>query len=258
MGQQVEPKDGDVLGRCHVRGQTWPATGAEDTTQGAQIPTELVFASKCCKASPLPQLSSLQLILQQVLLPQIKGQPWGSAGCQYQAVTWVCSGVQDEETGPGVCSSRGGSGNGPCPFHPNPMGQSKPHSQAQHEWDRKVHESKGRLGRSEIITEQESTSAPDTSRDRMSRCEDECCLESCFFLKKMDVHFFFFSLSLPLLLLFLLEPFLGPHPQHMELPRLGVESELPLLAYTQPQQRQIQVTSATYTTAHSNTESLTH
>ena len=26
--------------------------------------------------------------------------------------------------------------------------------------------------------------------------------------------------------------FLGPHPQHMEVPRLGVESELQLLAYT--------------------------
>ena len=27
-------------------------------------------------------------------------------------------------------------------------------------------------------------------------------------------------------------PFLGPHPQHMEVPRLGVKSELQLLAYT--------------------------
>ena len=26
--------------------------------------------------------------------------------------------------------------------------------------------------------------------------------------------------------------FLGPHPQHMDVPRLGVESELQLLAYT--------------------------
>ena len=26
--------------------------------------------------------------------------------------------------------------------------------------------------------------------------------------------------------------FLGPHPHQMEVPRLGVESELPLLAYT--------------------------
>ena len=43
--------------------------------------------------------------------------------------------------------------------------------------------------------------------------------------------------------LLLLYVFLGPHPQHMEAPRLGVESELQLLAYT---------------TAHSNTGSLTH
>ena len=32
---------------------------------------------------------------------------------------------------------------------------------------------------------------------------------------------------------FLQEPvFLGPHSQHMEVPRLGAELELPLLAYT--------------------------
>ena len=37
--------------------------------------------------------------------------------------------------------------------------------------------------------------------------------------------------------------FLGPHPQLMEVPRLGVKSELQLLAYT---------------TAHSNARSLTH
>ena len=32
--------------------------------------------------------------------------------------------------------------------------------------------------------------------------------------------------------LFFVFCFLGPHPQHMEVPRLGVESELRLLAYT--------------------------
>ena len=37
--------------------------------------------------------------------------------------------------------------------------------------------------------------------------------------------------------------FLGPHPQHMEVPRPGVESELQLLVYT---------------TVHSNARSLTH
>ena len=45
--------------------------------------------------------------------------------------------------------------------------------------------------------------------------------------------------------------FSGPHPHHMEVPRLGVESELQLPAYTT-------ATSATYTTAHGNTGSLTH
>jgi len=37
----------------------------------------------------------------------------------------------------------------------------------------------------------------------------------------------FFSLFLPLFF----PHFLGPHPQHMEVPRLGVESELQLTAY---------------------------
>jgi len=45
---------------------------------------------------------------------------------------------------------------------------------------------------------------------------------------------------------------LGPHPRHMEVPRLGVKSE------PQPQQHQIQVESVTCTTAHSNAGSLTH
>ena len=53
--------------------------------------------------------------------------------------------------------------------------------------------------------------------------------------------------------------FLGLHPQHMEVPRLGVESELQLLAYAtataKSQQRWIQ---ATYTTAHDNARSLNH
>ena len=46
--------------------------------------------------------------------------------------------------------------------------------------------------------------------------------------------------------------FLGLHPQHMEVPKLGV------LAYTEPQQCRIQAVSATYTTAHGNTRSLAH
>ena len=41
--------------------------------------------------------------------------------------------------------------------------------------------------------------------------------------------------------------FLGPHLRHIEVPRLGVKSEL-----------QLQAASATYTTAHDNARSLTH
>ena len=44
--------------------------------------------------------------------------------------------------------------------------------------------------------------------------------------------------------------FLGSYSQHMEDPRLGVESELK----AQPQQHQI----GAYTTAHGNARSLTH
>ena len=43
--------------------------------------------------------------------------------------------------------------------------------------------------------------------------------------------------------------FAGPLPWHMEVLRLGVESELQLLAYTTATQRQIRAVSATYTTA---------
>ena len=48
--------------------------------------------------------------------------------------------------------------------------------------------------------------------------------------------------------------FLGPHLQHMEIPRLGVESELQLRL----QPLQIQATSVTYSTAYGNTGSLNH
>ena len=47
--------------------------------------------------------------------------------------------------------------------------------------------------------------------------------------------------------------FLGPNPQHMEVPRLGVDSELQLPAYTTAT-----AMSETYTTAHSSAVSLTH
>ena len=52
--------------------------------------------------------------------------------------------------------------------------------------------------------------------------------------------------------------FLGPHLQHMEVPWLGVESELQLPPTPQPQPCQIQATSATYTTTQGNVRSLTH
>ena len=52
--------------------------------------------------------------------------------------------------------------------------------------------------------------------------------------------------------------FLGPHPKHMETPRLGVELELQLPAPAQPQQCQIPAASVTYTTAHRTIDPLTH
>ena len=52
--------------------------------------------------------------------------------------------------------------------------------------------------------------------------------------------------------------FLGPHLQHMEVPRLGVESELYLPAYTTATAIQDLRGMCNYTTAHNNTRSLTH
>ena len=52
--------------------------------------------------------------------------------------------------------------------------------------------------------------------------------------------------------------FLGLHLWHMEVPRLGAEWELQLLASPQPQQRQIQATYAAYATVHGNAGFLTH
>ena len=54
--------------------------------------------------------------------------------------------------------------------------------------------------------------------------------------------------------------FLGPHPQHMEVPRLVPSSNRSCSHWPtpQPQQLRIQATSATYTTAHGNPRSLTH
>ena len=60
--------------------------------------------------------------------------------------------------------------------------------------------------------------------------------------------FFLFCFVLFCFCLFL--PFLGPLPQHMEVPRLGVESE--------PQQLGIRAASVIYDTAHGNAGSLIH
>ena len=61
-----------------------------------------------------------------------------------------------------------------------------------------------------------------------------------------------------LFLIFFLILFLGPNLWHMEVPRLGLEPELQLLASTtpQPQQGQIQAASATYISAYGKAGSL--
>ena len=55
---------------------------------------------------------------------------------------------------------------------------------------------------------------------------------------------------------YLINLFLWPHLEHMEVPRLGVELEVQLRRA--PQQHQIQASSATYTAAWGNARSLTH
>ena len=52
--------------------------------------------------------------------------------------------------------------------------------------------------------------------------------------------------------------FLGLHLRHMEVPRLGVKSELQPLAYVTAIATQHRAMSATHTTAHSNAGSLTY
>ena len=56
----------------------------------------------------------------------------------------------------------------------------------------------------------------------------------------------------------LLFSFLGPHVGHMEVPRLGVESELPLRAYTIATATPDLSLVCIHTTAHGNDGSLTH
>ena len=57
---------------------------------------------------------------------------------------------------------------------------------------------------------------------------------------------------------FVFLPFLGPLLRHMEVSRLGVQSELWPLAYNRASSAGSKPQSATYTTAHSSTRSLTH
>ena len=52
--------------------------------------------------------------------------------------------------------------------------------------------------------------------------------------------------------------FLGLNSQHMEVPRLGVQLDLQLPAYTTATATRIQAASVTYITAHDNSGSLTH
>ena len=52
--------------------------------------------------------------------------------------------------------------------------------------------------------------------------------------------------------------FIGPYPWHMEVPSLGVELELQLLAYTTGTAMQDLSVSVTYISAHGNPGSLTH
>ena len=52
--------------------------------------------------------------------------------------------------------------------------------------------------------------------------------------------------------------FLGPHLWHMEIPSLGVKSELQLSAYTTATATRDPTLSVTYTTAPGNAGSLTH
>ena len=52
--------------------------------------------------------------------------------------------------------------------------------------------------------------------------------------------------------------FLGPHPKHMEVPRLEVDLEMQPQAYARATATHIWATSVTYTRAHSNAGFLTH
>ena len=64
------------------------------------------------------------------------------------------------------------------------------------------------------------------------RCADRQCPLIRFYISLHKGLSCFVGYILRILMaFFLLNVFLGPHPQHMEVPRLGVESELQLFAY---------------------------
>ena len=69
----------------------------------------------------------------------------------------------------------------------------------------------------------------------------------CTFIHKIDVSFIFCLLS-----------FLGLHPWHIEVPRIGVYQSYSYWPTPEPQQRGIQAISATHTTTHANTGFLIH
>ena len=73
--------------------------------------------------------------------------------------------------------------------------------------------------------------------------------------KGSNVIVFFLSLSFYFLFIFC---FLGPNPQHMDVPRLGVELELQLPAYATAIAMSDPSRLCHYTTAHGNDGSLTH
>lgn len=70
----------------------------------------------------------------------------------------------------------------------------------------------------------------------------------------MECNFILFSLSYLFFFFFL--QFLGPHLQHTEIPRPGVESECSRQPMPQPQKHRIWAESVTYTTAHGNLQIL--
>ena len=61
------------------------------------------------------------------------------------------------------------------------------------------------------------------------------------------------------MLIMIIIVYLGPHPQHMEFPNLGVESAVATgLRHNHSNSVRIQAAFATYTTTYSNAGSLTH